>query len=120
MILEVYAIWVNSNNDFGIFFRPIIASFTPKEEQYNYRFIESEDECDGDIDIPDTEVNNNLFIPNINQMNENNDSTSQIDINNMINSNIVNINLSESNFSSSSSSESDKERTIDAETSDEE
>ena len=41
MILEAYAVWVNTNNDFGIFFRPILVSFTPKEpEIYNYKFIE--------------------------------------------------------------------------------
>lgn len=59
MILEVYAIWVH-NNEFGIFLRPIIISFTPRKELYNYKFIESEEEID---EIPDTETNS-LFISN--------------------------------------------------------
>ena len=40
MILEVYAIWVNGNNDFGIFLRPILISFKQREE-YNYKFIDT-------------------------------------------------------------------------------
>ena len=59
MILEAYAIWVNPNNDFGIFFRQILVSFTPKEKEiYNYKFIDDEEENDQDeFEVPDTEVN---------------------------------------------------------------
>jgi len=88
MIVEAYAIWVNTNNDFGIFFRPILVSFTPKEpEIYNYKFIEDSDE-DGDFDIPDTDIKptkDNIFM-NIQPttVKNNNDSTSQLDINMLI------------------------------------
>ena len=82
MILECYAVWINSNNDFGIFLRPILISFTPKET-YNYKFIEDSDEGD-EFDIPDTEVNNNIFM-NIKHNNKNNpDSTSQLEVDNLI------------------------------------
>lgn len=83
MILECYAIWINSNNDFGIFLRPILISFTPKET-YNYKFIEDSDEGD-EFDIPDTEVNNNIFF-NINSVKNKNspDSTSQLEVDNLI------------------------------------
>lgn len=88
MILEVYAIWINANNDFGLFFRPILISFTPREKQiYNYKLLEdSEDEAnnDNEFDIPETEVNNNIFmkIEPVNRKNSNHvDSTSQLDLN---------------------------------------
>jgi len=84
MILECYAIWINSNNDFGIFLRPILISFTPKEI-YNYKFIEDSDEGD-DFDVPDTEVNNNIFM-NIHNNFKNKtsaDSTSQLEVDNLI------------------------------------
>jgi hypothetical protein len=132
MILECYAIWINSNNDFGIFFRPILISFTPKET-YNYKFIEDSDEGD-EFDVPDTEINNNIFM-NINHNSNkiNSDSTSQLEVDNLIkdlqadlektsesenkqvnNLNILNIDLG-TKLSSSDSSESSN---IDAETSD--
>ena len=84
MILECYAIWINSNNDFGIFLRPILISFTPKET-YNYKFIEDSDEGD-EFDVPDTEVNSNIFL-NINNNFKNKtsaDSTSQLEVDNLI------------------------------------
>jgi len=60
ILLEVYAIWINQNNDFGVFLRPILVSCN--KDSYNYKFIpDSDDEYDDD-DIPDTEVNNNIFI----------------------------------------------------------
>ena len=60
MILECYAIWINSNNDFGLFFRPVLLSFNLKEKDiYNYKFIESDED---EIDIPDTEINHNIFM----------------------------------------------------------
>ena len=60
MLLEVYAIWINPNNDFGIFLRPILVSYT--KDDYNYNFTPDSEEEDPQ-DIPDTEINNNsLFI----------------------------------------------------------
>lgn len=90
MILECYGVWINPNNDFGIFFRPILISFTPKEKEvYNYKFLEDSDE-DNDVEIPDTEVNHNIFMkiesstnPNIKNRGQN-DSTSQLDYNELI------------------------------------
>ena len=86
MILECYGVWVNTNNDFGIFFRPILVSFTTKEV-YNYQFIEDSDE-DNDVDIPDTEVNQNIFMKidssNVKQQKQSNDSTSQLDYNDLM------------------------------------
>ena len=84
MILECYAIWINSNNDFGIFLRPILISFTSKET-YNYKFIEDSDEGE-EFDVPDTEINNNIFM-NINHTVKNKsnaESTSQLDVDNLI------------------------------------
>ncbi len=87
MILECYGVWINTNNDFGIFFRPILISFTPKEKEvYNYKFIDDSDE-DNDIDIPDTEVNHNIFMKldsSNNKQKHSNDSTSQLDYNELI------------------------------------
>ena len=112
MILEVYAVWINSNNDFGIFLRPVLISFTAREEIYNYKFIESDEEDEDDI--PDTEVNNNVFVKLetdiISQLTQDEDTT---DINISI---LNNINLGKTKFSSSSSSEG---LGLDAETSEE-
>ncbi len=87
MILECYGVWINSNNDFGIFFRPILISFTPKEKEvYNYKFLEDSDE-ENDVEIPDTEVNHNIFmkIDSSNGKNKSvNDSTSQLEYNELI------------------------------------
>jgi hypothetical protein len=59
MILECYAIWINSDNDFGIFFRPILMSFTPKQDNlYNYNFIDSD--SDNEMDVLDTEITSRL------------------------------------------------------------
>jgi hypothetical protein len=101
MILEVYAVWINSNNDFGIFLRPVLISFSAREELYNYRFIESDEEQEDDI--PDTEVNNNVFVKLdtdiMSQLTHDEDTTD-------INISILNqINLGKSKFSSSSSSD---------------
>jgi len=101
MILEVYAVWINSNNDFGIFLRPVLISFSAREELYNYRFIESDEEQEDDI--PDTEVNNNVFVKLdtdiMSQLTQDEDTTD-------INISILNqINLGKSKFSSSSSSD---------------
>jgi hypothetical protein len=101
MILEVYAVWINSNNDFGIFLRPVLISFSAREELYNYRFVESDEEQEDDI--PDTEVNNNVFVKLdtdiMSQLTHDEDTTD-------INISILNqINLGKSKFSSSSSSD---------------
>jgi hypothetical protein len=59
-IIECYALWINSNNDFGIFLRPILLNFSVvKKLNYNYNF--NEDDSD-DIYIPDTDINNNMFM----------------------------------------------------------
>ena len=56
MILEVYAIWINENG-FGLFIRPILISFKPKEKlEYNYNFVEDS----SDDDVIDTE--NEIFM----------------------------------------------------------
>jgi hypothetical protein len=79
MILECYAVWINSNNDFGLFFRPVLVSFSPIDV-YNYKFLEDSDD-DNDFEMPDTDVNNNIFLK-INEKNkiESNDSTSQLNL----------------------------------------
>ena len=140
MILECYAVWINSNNDFGIFLRPILISFTAKDV-YNYKFIDDSGD-ENEFDVPDTDVNNNVFM-NINNISKNNnDSTSQLEIDNLIknleedmintsesnyrldlpdkqfnNPNILNIDLG-TKLSSSESFDSDESTNIDAETSD--
>jgi hypothetical protein len=78
MILECYGIWINSNNDFGLFFRPILISYTPKEKNiYNYKLIDDSDE--DVVDIPDTEINQNIFMKIEQHPKQNNDSTSQLE-----------------------------------------
>lgn len=85
MILECYAVWINGNNDFGLFIRPILISFVPKEI-YKYKFIEDSDE--EQVVIPETEVNNNIFMNmNINKVKNNmyNNSTTQLEVNELVN-----------------------------------
>lgn len=132
IILEFYAIWINSNNEFGIFFRPILISFKLRNI-YNYKFLESESETDNKSEnqyyIQDTDVFNNIFIkknlPNENNHNTTND-TSQLECNILYNSLIENsinnqarleesvsdktsdYNLSKINGNETSSSESNK------------
>jgi len=82
MILECYAIWINSNNDFGLFLRPILISFTLKDI-YNYKFIDESDE--EDINVPETEINNNIFMKiNKPQNTKYNNSTTQLEINELV------------------------------------
>jgi hypothetical protein len=83
MLLECYAVWINSNNDFGIYLRPILISFSIKE--YNYNLIQDSEDED-DYNIPETEISN-IFIKNkINKKNElDNMCTSQLEINELIN-----------------------------------
>ena len=59
MILEVYAIWVNENG-FGLFIRPILISFKPKNLiDYNYQLVEDSDEID---EVIHTVNDNSIFI----------------------------------------------------------
>ena len=59
MILECYAIWINQDNDFGIFLRPILLSFTHRTDMiYNYNFVDSD--SDNDVDVLDTEITSHL------------------------------------------------------------
>ena len=83
MILECYAIWINSNNDFGLFLRPILISFSPKEI-YNYKFVDESDE-EYEFNIPDTEINNNIFMK-INTLPKTRycNSTTQLEINELV------------------------------------
>jgi len=89
MILECYAVWINANNDFGLFFRPVLCSFTPKENQiYNYKFLDdSDDENENVFEIPDTEINNNIFMkidPRNKSKTKTNESTSQLDLQELV------------------------------------
>jgi hypothetical protein len=101
MILECFGIWINSNNDFGVFFRPILISFTPKEKQvYNYKFLEDSDD-DNNVDIPDTEMNENIFMKIESQQLNNkplNDTTSQLEYNDIQNNNVSQIELNDENL----------------------
>lgn len=59
MILEVYAIWINDNG-FGLFIRPILISFKPKNSiDYNYKLVDDSDEMD---DVIHTVNDNSIFI----------------------------------------------------------
>ena len=121
MILECYAVWINANNDFGIFFRPILISFMPKEKQiYNYNFIEDSEE-NNDFDIPETE-SNNIFMnigANVEELTKSlNDSTTQLELNFQDQKEqVLDINIKDS-FLSNSESDSEFSSDIDAETSD--
>lgn len=100
MLLEFYAVWINNNNDFGIFLRPVLIAFTlPEKQLYDYKMIdESDEEPEPEFDIPDTEVdNNNIFMKIETKSNNNNDSTSMLELDNL-----DHLELSDSNFSSSS------------------
>ena len=91
MLLEVYAIWINTNNDFGIFLRPILIVFTPTEKkQYNYKMIEDSDsDKEDEFEIPDTEINDNInsnifmSLNNIKQNRNNNNTTSVLELDNL-------------------------------------
>lgn len=86
MILEIYAIWVNPNNDFGIFLRPVLVSFTPKEKlAYNYKFVDDSEE-ENSFDIPDSDVNKDIFM-NVEKTDRKynaSDSTSQLEAHELI------------------------------------
>jgi hypothetical protein len=91
MLLECYAIWINSNNDFGIYLRPILISFSIKD--YNYNLIqdsEEDEEDEDDYNIPETEI----FIKQKISNNNNDNCTSQLEINELINKIDINENYS--------------------------
>ena len=89
MLLECYAIWINNDNDFGVFLRPILASFSPREKlNYKYEFIKDEDSQSSDDEnsfIPDTEIitmQNDIFLPISNMTaHKNDESTTQLEFN---------------------------------------
>jgi len=103
MLLEIYSVVINTDNkSFYLFLRPIAISFKEKENiKYNYSFLEESSSSENDI--PDSEVNN-IFIKQNNVItNDKNDSTSQINVNNL---NLLEIE-NNNKFSSDSSSESE-------------
>lgn len=137
LILECYAIWINSNNDFGLFLRPVLVSFTLKET-YNYNFVEESDE--DEFHIPDTEINTNIFMKiNNTSKSQYGNSTTQLEINELVNkldknqietcefnnfsnsnNDIINLKINDTFFNDESSSikNNDNENTyLDAETS---
>ena len=89
MILELYAVWINPNNTFGVYLRPIIISFENKKN-YNYKFVESDSESDTNVDIPDTEMHqpskndythcNDIFISNNNALTDVETLVSHLDL----------------------------------------
>lgn len=78
LILECYGIWINSNNNFGIYLRPINVSIIKDINKYNYDFINDSDSSsisheEIDLDIVDSyhndkdnNVENNDFFKKIN------------------------------------------------------
>lgn len=98
-ILQIYAIWVKPNNEFGLYFRPIIISFKIPENLFIYDFIESDDD-----NIPDTEgnnsetKNNSLFIKREDLEKNLIEESNDLQITSVLN-------LSNSPFSSSTSSD---------------
>jgi hypothetical protein len=66
-ILEVYAIWINSNG-FGLFIRPILLSLKPCTKiNYNYKLIEDSDDEVEDVNV-DTVYDNSIFIRSENEI----------------------------------------------------
>lgn len=84
MILEVYAIWVNSSG-FGIFIRPVLISFKPIVKQvYNYKLLD--DSSEEEDDVVNTEISN-IFISqqDANNLNNDNNITSVLELPDMNN-----------------------------------
>jgi hypothetical protein len=101
MILECYAIWVNQNG-FGLFMRPILVSFKPKEiVNYNYNFIDESDNENDELDnIIDTAAENtNIFIKPSNIISDDSTgmTTSQLEFPKIINTDINNTTSSDNN-----------------------
>ena len=90
VILEVHAVWINSNNDFGVFFKPYLMSFEQKKTN-NWKFNDDSENEDDEFLIPDTEINQNIFM-NLDSNNDKsndikyvmNETTSQLEINELI------------------------------------
>jgi hypothetical protein len=86
-IIECYAIWITTNNDFGIFLRPIVVSFLSKEiYKYKYKFVDESEE-ENEFELPDTDVNHNIFIKSNNNKNDllqQTETSQQLDINELI------------------------------------
>ena len=67
-IIQIFAIWIKPNNQFGIYFKPIIISFKePIKQEINYNFIKETEEEEEDVIIDTTasinhENKNNIFI----------------------------------------------------------
>jgi hypothetical protein len=96
MLLEVYSVVINTETKkFYLFLRPIALSFKEKVDmKYNYKFLE--DSASSEEDIPDSDVNN-IFLKQKNTNTEKNETTSQINVQNL--SNLLKVNTS-SKFSS--------------------
>tara|TARA_B110000908_G_C10267311_1_gene465614 strand:+ start:2395 stop:3219 length:825 start_codon:yes stop_codon:yes gene_type:complete len=80
-IIQIFAIWIKPNNQFGIYFKPIIISFKdPIIENINYNFIkETEDEDNIVIDSPiNNNKTNNIFIKKEDLINNQNDNVTSI------------------------------------------
>lgn len=87
MLLEFYAIWINSNNDFGIFFRPILISFSIKNV-YNYKFLDNDSETEINSkekklsrQKKSNETSNNIFLKSKNHKHNKNNETSLLECN---------------------------------------
>tara|TARA_B110000902_G_C14168525_1_gene535917 strand:- start:304 stop:1125 length:822 start_codon:yes stop_codon:yes gene_type:complete len=65
-IIQIFAIWIKPNNQFGIYFKPIIISFKePIKQKINYDFIKETEEDDLIIDTAisiNTEKKHDIFI----------------------------------------------------------
>jgi len=67
-ILQIFAIWIKPNNQFGIYFKPIIISFKePIKQEINYSFIKETEEEEEEVIIDTTgsinnENKNEIFI----------------------------------------------------------
>ena len=67
-IIQIFAIWIKPNNQFGIYFKPIIISFKePIKHELNYDFIKETEEEEDDLIIDtaasiNTENKNDIFI----------------------------------------------------------
>ena len=103
MIFEIQALWINKNG-FGIFFKPILISFTPIESKM-YKFLDdSEDEMD---DILDSE--NEIFLKSGNTNGTDLESSNlRLQDSLDVNRNIQYSSTSSENKSSTSSEESSK------------
>jgi hypothetical protein len=92
IILECYAIWINNNNKFGIYFRPILISFKIKE-MYNYNLIDEESDESEENDIPEQESESdsnqnekkNFYATEINNDNNDNNEDLSKDVNTLRN-----------------------------------